>query len=363
MKSITMGPARLRSRNLARHDARCVEIEREDRQRRVAPAARGAAAVDVDHGRSRGVGDGERAAARQRNAGLQRGGDVAGDAVILEERRCAAMEREPLDERRRALRRPPPRLTQGRGIVDDDGVGHSRGKFRQHTGEERRRRLEQRRRRCHAPCCRDRRKAPAERIEIGGKLRRCCAGGWPERAQSLVGPRQRRELGRDAAAVGGRKRIDDDAGARRRQREKAAFETEAEAHACPLVGARRLQHLHQHRFAFRERGKGALGRIFGAEKGGPLETDFDQRGRELRLQRDDATQEHLARLGARRLAPDAQSRERSPFDKRRPNLARRYLKEERCRHRATGSRRWARTKPWPASKATVSASGKPTTLG
>ena len=153
MKSMTMGPARLAQPDLARHDARRVEIEREDRQRRVAPAARGAAAVDVDHGRSRGVGDDERAAARQRDAWLQRGGDVAGDAVILEERRCAAMEREALGERRRDCavhRRASPKR---RGIVDDDGVGHSRGKFRQHTGDGHRRRLEQRRRRCRAPCC------------------------------------------------------------------------------------------------------------------------------------------------------------------------------------------------------------------
>ena len=91
------------------------------------------------------------------------------------------------------------------------------------------------------------------------------AAGASARSPSLR-PRQRRELGRDAAAVGGRTRIDDDAGARRRQREKAAARDGAEAHACPLVGARRLQHLHQHRFAFRERGKGALGRVFGARE-------------------------------------------------------------------------------------------------
>ena len=73
MKSMTIGTGEAAQPDLARHDARCIEIEREDRQRRVAPAARGAAAVDVDHGRSRGVGDGERAAARQADARLPRG--------------------------------------------------------------------------------------------------------------------------------------------------------------------------------------------------------------------------------------------------------------------------------------------------
>src|SRR5258707_5522358 len=113
-----------------------------------------------------------------------------------------------------------------------------------------------------------------------------------------------------------------------------------------------------------ERGHASTRRgVLGAEEGGALQAEIDQRGRQLGLERDDAAEDHLADAadsGAG--AEDAQLPQRLVLEQGRPQFAGRRGDEQRAAHRPVGASRRARPKLWPARRLTVSNSGRPTTF-
>ena len=234
-------------------------------------------------------------------------------------------------------REPATCLGESGALIDDDCLGRGRRERSKQQRQRRGRRLE-RRWRAHARAHRlDRAPTHPQAIGIGGKIRRrrTARGGAQDetfaRAGDLAQRRDERLTLRRRYAFSRR-----DARASRRHVEKAADETQPHRHADGLVGARFLGHLDRDGFALVQRGDAAARRgILGAEEGGTLHADIDERRRQLGLERDDAAEYHLADAAAPRAgAEHAQLPQHIVRNHRGPQLARRRGDEQRAASRA-----------------------------
>ncbi len=262
-------------------------------------------------------------------------------------------------------RHPAARLGEGSALVDDyrRGLGGCEG-GEQHR-HERKRRLERPRRASARARRLDRPPARPQALGVGGKIRRRGAARRGAQHEALAGPGDLAQHRAKPLALGRRDALPcGNASPSWCEVEEAAGKTQPGRHAHGLVGARLLGHLNGDRFAFVERDDASTRRgVLGAEESGAVEADIDQRCRQLRLERDDATEDHFADAAhACAGAEDAQLPQRLVLEQRRPQLAGRCGDEQRAAHRPGGASRRARSKPWPARRLTVSNSGRPTTL-
>ena len=165
----------------------------------------------------------------------------------------------------------------------------------------------------------------------GGVGRKCVGprrGGGRENAEPFAGAGERRDI-RDEAAAGRiveAARCDLDRAVRHIGQQRAG-EMRAQGDVRGLVGARLLDHLHQHGLAFPE----ACGRI---EKGRPRFADLDARRAQVLVDPDDAAHKDVAGSCRAGVADDAQLDRLVVLAQRRPHFAGRHRDQQLAAHGA-----------------------------